>query len=142
MAKELVSEMKVGISRACRALNLSRSKVDYASIRSAERDKQWEFELLELARLHPKEGFWKSYNRIRMKGLVVNHKRLYRIYRSLHLPLRRKVKKRLPSRTKEAIQVPDRFTQVWSIDFMSEALENGRKFRTFNVLDDNNVNLR
>ncbi len=54
------------------------------------------------------------------------------------LPMRRKVKKRIPARVKEPLVVPENFTQSWSIDFMSDALESGKKFRTFNVIDDYN----
>lgn len=93
---------------------------------------------MKLSKDHPREGFWKSYNRIRNQGDVVNHKRLHRIYKQLGLSLRRKVKKRLPRRVKQPLEIPKQFTQSWSIDFMSDALDGGRKFRSFNVIDDYN----
>lgn len=107
----------------------------YVSIKT---DIGLENELLKLSQDHPREGFWKSYYRIRNSGQKVNHKRLHRVYKELGLPMRRKSKKRLPARVKEAIVIPQSFTHTWSIDFMSDALENGRKFRTFNVIDDYN----
>jgi len=84
------------------------------------------------------EGFWKYYGRIKNTGDIVNHKRLHRVYKQMKLPLRRKVKKRLPARVKEPLAIPACFTQTWSIDFMSDALSNGTKFRSFNVIDDYN----
>ena len=95
-------------------------------------------QLNTLSSEHPREGFWKYYHRIRNRSQVVNHKRLHRVYKQMGFPLRRKAKKRLPARIKEPIVIPDRFTHTWSIDFVSDALENGRKFRSFNVIDDFN----
>jgi putative transposase len=91
-----------------------------------------------LAKENPVEGFWKCYYRIRNTGTIVNHKKLHRIYKQIGLPQRRKVKKRLPARVKEPLAVPISFTETWSIDFMSDALSNGEKFRCFNVIDDYN----
>jgi putative transposase len=123
------------ISKACRLLRLSRSSLQYQSIKNDE----WVINRLEtLAIQHPLDGFWKCYGRIRNAGDVINHKRLHRVYKQMKLPLRRKVKKRLPARVKEPLAVPDSFTQTWSIDFMSDALSNGTKFRSFNVIDDYN----
>lgn len=94
--------------------------------------------LSKLSETHPREGFWKSYYRLRNAGEIINHKRLHRVYKQMELPLRRKAKKRLPARVKEPITVPSTFTDTWSIDFMSDALSNGSKFRSFNVIDDYN----
>ena len=87
---------------------------------------------------HPQEGFWLSYYRFRNQGHSWNHKRVFRIYQSMGLSLRRKKKKRLPARIKEPLQVPETINDTWSIDFMSDALDNKRKFRSFNVMDDHN----
>lgn len=107
----------------------------YQSIKD---DKQLEEQLLQLGEAHPREGFWKCYHRLRNKGNTTNHKRMHRVYKKLGLSLRRKAKKRLPQRVKEPLAVPTEFTHTWSIDFMSDALSNGVKFRSFNVIDDYN----
>jgi putative transposase len=101
-------------------------------------DQDLEQRLGKLVDLHPREGFWKYHYRIRNEGQIVNHKRLYRVYRKLGLSLRRKGKKRLPARVKEPLAIPGAFTHTWSIDFMTDTLCDGQQFRTFNVIDDFN----
>lgn len=105
---------------------------------SVKNDQEITEHLEKLSKQQPVEGFWKYYYRIRNSGVVVNHKRLHRVYKEMKLPLRRRVKKRLPSRVKESLEVPEGFAQTWSIDFMSDVLSNGTKFRSFNVIDDYN----
>jgi putative transposase len=61
---------------------------------------------------------------------------MHRVYVSLGLPLRRKVKKRLPARIQEPLEVPDQLNHTWSMDFVTDVLENKRRFRAFNVLDE------
>lgn len=95
-------------------------------------------ELTVLTGKHVTIGFWQCYYRIRRKGLIWNHKKVYRIYTSMRLNIRRRAKKRLPARVKSPLFVPNSINQVWSIDFMSDSLWDGRKFRLLNIIDDYN----
>ncbi len=87
---------------------------------------------------HPTHGFPKTFAYLRRQGNEWNHKRVYRVYTILNYNKRRKGKRRLPQRIKQVIEPMEKINQSWSIDFMSDSLVSGRKFRTFNVLDDFN----
>lgn len=124
------------IHRACKVLSLSKSGYYH---KPKKKDDSAIIEALnQNIDEHPQEGFWLSYYRIRNQGAVWNHKRVFRVYQSIGLSLRRKKKKRLPNRIKEPLQVPTKINDTWSIDFVSDALENKRKIRSFNVMDDYN----
>lgn len=115
---------------------MPRSTYQYKSI---ERDDQLIIGLLaELVEKHPAIGFWKCYHRIRRQGHQWNHKRVYRVYTQMRLNIRRRAKKRLPARVKQALFQPDRINQVWSLDFMNDSLWDGKRYRLLNVIDDYN----
>lgn len=78
------------------------------------------------------------FQQLRRQGYSWNHKRVYRVYCELALNLRTKPKKRIPVREKNALIQPILPNICWSIDFMSDALMTGQKFRTLNVIDDYN----
>ena len=86
----------------------------------------------------PSRGFWKCRKLLRRQGRPWNHKKIYRVYCLMKLNLRRKAKQRLPKRLRVPLYVPRLPDTVWSADFMSDALFNARRFRTFNVMDDFN----
>ena len=114
------------------------SKSVYYYVPKDKGDAELEQCLREQAERHPEEGFWKAYERLRAEGKHWNHKRLHRVYVKIGLPLRRKVKRRLPCRVKEPLEVPTSLNDTWSIDFVTDALENKRKFRALNIIDDYN----
>nr|GEW82229.1 hypothetical protein [Tanacetum cinerariifolium] len=97
--------------------------------------------LRALSGRHPGWGFWKLHHRLRKNGLVINSRRTLRIYRALALNLPRRLKKRLPARVKQPVAVPEAANKCWSLDFTSDVLTDGRRFRTLNVLDEYNREL-
>lgn len=124
------------MNRACRLLKVSRSVYHYqATLRD---DSPIEQTLAELAQRYRRYGFKKMYQKTRQANLKWNHKRVYRVYCAMGLNLRRKPKKRLPSREKVALVQPATLNRSWSLDYMSDVLTNGRRFRTANVVDDCN----
>jgi len=91
-----------------------------------------------MAEKHPEMGFGKFFRMLRREGRSWNHKRVHRVYCAIRLNKRRKHKRRLPARNPEPLMVPVDANRCWSADFMSDALWDGRRFRTFNVVDDFN----
>jgi putative transposase len=132
---EVVEERTVSIERACRILGLPRSMYYYKSRRD---DSEVETKLRSLAERFPTKGFSDYYGRIRNEGIIWNHKRVKRIYVKLGLNIRRKVKRRLPKREKQPLESSVAMNKCWSMDFMSDSLESGRKIRILNVIDDFN----
>jgi putative transposase len=122
--------------QACRTIQLSRCVYRYEEKRST--DEPIAQELCQLAEKQPRWGCGKMSDYLRNQGYAWNHKRIRRVYRALSLHLKRKPKKRLPARTAQSLAVPEQRNQTWSLDFMSDALSNGRTFRTLNVIDDFN----
>lgn len=94
--------------------------------------------LMDLASRYPTRVFETYYGKIRLEGLIWNRKRVLRVYRNINLKLRVKRKRRLPARIKEKLLVPGAVNETWSIDFMSDSLANGRRFRVINIIDDYN----
>ncbi len=127
---------KVSHRQACKCVGLNRSNYFYKAKRKD--DTEVIRELTVLTGKHVTIGFWQCYYRIRRKGLIWNHKKVYRIYTSMKLNIRRRAKKRLPARVKNPLFVPECINQVWSIDFMSDSLWDGRRFRLLNIVDDYN----
>ena len=91
--------------------------------------------LASLVEGRPSRGFWKCRKLLKRQGQPWNHKRIYRVYKQIGLHLRRPGKKRLPKRLRVPLYVPKLPDIVWSADFMCDALADGRRFRTFNIVD-------
>lgn len=133
---KLVEQRQMSVRRACKLIKLSGSVLRYLHRRQL--DHATMDRLRALATKHPRWGMRKMHAKLRMEGLLINRKRTRRLYRILGLHLRRKMKHRLPARVKEPMVLPIAPNITWSMDFMHDTLANGRKYRTFNIIDDHN----
>ena len=132
----MLIQEKLSVRRACKLLALPRSVFRYKKVPKADNALMEALEALVNKR--PTIGFWQCYYRLRRKGYACNHKRLYRVYKLMKLNIRRKVKRRLPQRIKQPLVVPEVINQGWSMDFLSDSLVDGRRFRILNIIDDYN----
>jgi len=126
------------VRRSCRCVGLSPAAFYRPPPNPLVRDAEVIAALNGLVAAHPRWGFWKYVQALRNRGAPWNHKRLYRVYCGLGLNQPRRTRRKLPERPRESLQIPERQDQVWSADFMSDALYFGTRFRTFNVIDDHN----
>jgi putative transposase len=126
------------LRRSCDCVGLSRSAWYQAPVDWTVRDAEVIAALARLVEARPSRGFWKCCSLLRRERPHWNPKRIYRVYKAMHLNLRRAAKRRLPKRERVPLYVPRLPDSVWSADFMSDALVCGRRFRTFNVVDDFN----
>jgi len=117
-------------------MGISRTTCQYKN--KPKDDTELQDVLTALTAKHVAIGYWQCCYRLWNKGYGWNHKRIYRVYTDMKLNIRRRAKKRLPERIKQALMVPSAPNQVWSIDFMSDSLVDGRKFRLLNIIDDFN----
>ena len=108
------TEHGVSIRQGCRSVFLKRSTYRYEH--KPKEDEAIIDALNKLVEKLPAVGFWQSYHRLRLAGYEWNHKRVYRVYTSLGLNIRRRAKKRLPARTKQQLFQPSAPNQVWSLD--------------------------
>lgn len=129
---------RISIARGCAALKFTRSAYYQTPRDWALHDREVIDALNELVAAHPRWGVWKYIDRLRALGHPWNHKRIYRIYRQLGLNQPRRTKRRVPRRPSLPVFVPEGPNEVWSADFMSDALYHGSRFRTFNIIDDFN----
>lgn len=135
----MIKEHGISHRQACKAAHISSSTNRYQ--RKSKQQEEVIAKLTELVEKHSAIGFWQCYYRIRRQGFTWNHKRIYKIYIMLKLNIRRKKKKRLPARVKQALFQPSAPNIVWSIDFMSDSLWDGRSYRMLNIVDDFNREL-
>lgn len=120
--------------RACSLAGLGRSSYRYRRPRSE--DSGLRERLKKLAAERRRYGYRRLTVLLNRTGEVVNHKRVYRLYREEGLGVKRRKRKRIGAVERQPLALPTHTNQRWSMDFVSDGLDDGRKFRSLNVVDD------
>jgi putative transposase len=133
-AHAMIEERKITTSRACRVLGLNRSTYTYKQ--KSKNDQALIDRMKELADLYRRWGLISIHDVCKREGLVVNRKRSLRVYRQQKLQIRHRPRRKKVSIMRAPIAKPSAPNQVWSMDFIHDRLENGRKVKVLNVVDD------
>jgi putative transposase len=94
--------------------------------------------LREFAQERRRFGYRRLTVLLRREGWPVKHKRVYRLYREEGLGVRRRKRQRIGKVERQSLTTPTRPNERWSMDFVADALTDGRRFRSLNIVDDFN----
>jgi len=130
----LVAAYPVSARHACELVGLSRSRW-HARLRRPT-DAPMRARLRELAGLKPRWGYQRLHVLLRREGHVINHKKVLRLYREEGLAVARRRRKKRVAVARVPLPAPSARTERWSMDFVSDALADGRPFRCFTLVDD------
>ena len=120
--------------KACFLVNISTSVYRYQPIPG--NDEVLRQRLRELAEQRKRFGSPRLHILLKREGLVVNHKRTERIYREEGLALRRKRRRKGAAGARVIIPLPHRTNERWSMDFVTDSIITGRRFRALVIVDD------
>ena len=137
LVKWMVAEKRLSQRKACRLAGLSRNAMA-EPVAAKPADSLLQDRIRAVARRYKHWGLLKIYSKLRKQGESANHKRIRRLYRLAGLSLPRKMKKRLPECVRQPLASTVACNGCWSLDFTTDSLTDGRKFRTLNVVDDYN----
>jgi len=128
-----VTSLGRSIRKACLLVGLPRASYDY---RPVERhDDELREKIRELARQRKRFGCPRIHLLLRREGLVINHKRTERIYREEGLSLRKRKRRKTAAQNRVILPTPTRPNERWSMDFVTDSIVTGRRFRALVIVD-------
>ena len=129
---EAIAVHGVSERRACAGFGYSRSTHRYSSIRD---DSVIRYRLKELAHERRRFGYRRLGILLEREDLGCNHKKLFRIYGEEDLSVKKRKGRKKATGTRGSLPVADSINQVWSLDFVSDAFSDGRRFRVLSIVD-------
>ena len=131
--RAIQAQFELSERRACALVGLGRSTCRYRP-----RRQDWPMlrdRLRTLAGERRRFGYRRLHVLLRREGFLVNLKRIYRLYTQEGLTVRRRKRRRRVPRGVPRLPTPTRINERWSLDFVLDVLDDGRRFRILTVVD-------
>ena len=131
----MIEQCDLSERRACRLVGLSRDS--YRNPPEVDQmTKDLTGKIVEIAQARRRFGYRRIHDMLQADFPGVNHKRVYRLYSEANLAVRKRKKVKRPAAERMPLQVAQAVNEVWSMDFVSDSLANGRRIKFLTVADD------
>lgn len=131
----MIAQHHLSERRACRLVGLSRDSYRNPPVVD-EATQQLSAKIVEIAQVRRRFGYRRIHDLLRRQFPDVNHKRVYRLYSQAQLAVRKRKKVRRAASERVPLTAASRVNEVWSMDFVSDSLANGRRIKCLTVADD------
>ena len=131
----MIEQFQLSERRACRLVGLSRDSFRNPPMAS-EQTQALRCRIVDIAHQRRRFGYRRVHDLLRRDFPGVNHKRVYRLYREANLAVRKRKKSKRPLNEPLPLQLAKAVNEVWSMDFVSDSLSNGRRLKYLTVADD------
>ena len=131
----MIEQFQLSERRACRLVGLSRDSFRNPHMAS-EQTQALRCRIVDIAHQRRRFGYRRVHDLLRRDFPGVNHKRVYRLYREANLAVRKRKKSKRPLNERVPLQLAKAVNEVWSMDFVSDSLSNGRRLKYLTVADD------
>ena len=130
----LMNQHRMSERRACKTMGCCRMTIRYETARGDDSDLRERMKTL--AHERRRFGYRRLHVLLRREGHLVNHKKLFRLYREEKLTVRKRGGRKRAIGTRAPMLIPMAANDRWSLDFVSDQLTDGRRFRILTVVDD------
>jgi putative transposase len=128
-------ETRISERRACRLVGLSRTVLAYEP-KANSTNEALTGRMIEMAAERRRFGYRRLHVLLRREGHQANHKRVFRLYQDAGLAVPKRKRRRGIAVQRQPLTLPQAPNQVWSMDFVMDALSNGRRLKCLNIVDD------
>lgn len=127
--------VKISQRRACGLMEIARSTAR-RQIEESESNQTLQARIVDLAQARRRFGYRRIHDLLRREGVQANHKRVYRLYSDAQLSVRKRRRRKLVTLDRQVLQEATHPNEVWSIDFVMDALSSGRRIKCLTIVDD------